>query len=269
MSAYADVHVEGHEDIEAFITIFPDLLATLKNSGGREKVTRNVEKEASSYGVIDRDFMNADQLRALHARYGQRLAVLERFCTESYLVEPKYLLEFAKRMGMDHHPKWASEEEITAFLLQKGQELCSYAAANEFLSQSAELMQYRTLTGQFKDFPIRSAEEIRTELTRRFENLPTREQLEEALNRWQERAAELAVECQQLAGVYRWIDGKVLLQKVIYQEVRDFDFPRFARYRASQLLEELANIAREDPPVELRRIFVGFGALEGTDNQGW
>lgn len=78
------------------------------------------------------------------------------------------------------------------------------------------------------------------------------------MKNWESRAQEIDQACNTLDGVHRWIDGKILLRDVLYQDVIEF-LPDYAQRSKQEFVEQLAIFAKESPPQELCNIFANFG----------
>lgn len=254
MKPYETVQVEGTDDQEILDLMLP-FKGVYKAAGNKAKVQRTVQKNEALCGIVDRDF-DSDELVEQSRQKGKRLAILRRYSLENYLLEPAYLYTFAKRIGADQHPNWASTEAIEQLIVRCGQALSHYAAANEMLLQIAKDMNFQHLTPYLK--PILDADEVRLILSDRFQKLPTRETKDSFLAEWEKRAEEIAICCVTLEGVNRWINGKVLLRDVMYEKLTEAH-PPFSKTSKKDFVQHLTNIAKDKPPADLLDILKFFG----------
>ncbi|MBL0385428.1 DUF4435 domain-containing protein [Tumebacillus sp. ITR2] len=253
MTAYSKVFVEGKDDQAVLDQLFP-IGGMFERAGNKRKALEKVEKDPTAVGLVDRDFDSDEVVKG--SRVAEcRCAILSRYSLENYFIEPKYLYKLAVFRDFDHLPNWKSEEEIECLILSKAKELCYLAAANEQLLIFQKNKAFHELT-PFFDKPQLEAEAVKNELSKRMEQLPTRGDLDEVLKSWEQRSSEIIKECQTLQGVNRWINGKILLRKVIYQEICNI----VHRYKEDHFMSDLVNIAKEEgPPSELVEILSGFG----------
>ena len=261
MSRYQNVYVEGRNDRKVLEKLFPQLEGILTHVNGKPHVLRKIQQEEDSFGIVDRDLDHTDQELAENRPDESRLAILDRYCMESYFLESRYLFAYAQEIGLSHMEDWQSEETVERYLIRKGQELCFYSAANEMIVKMKREISFKVLTQQFNDLPILAEQEVRERLEERFRGLPTRDQMSDMLKDWEQRAKEIHSCCAAIEGVHRWIDGKVLLRKVIVQDIRRSDSERFARYDDDEFVDDLVEVVCTNPPVGLTSLLKSIGLL--------
>lgn len=257
MSVYPKIFVEGTDD-RSFLTQLFVVEGEFYPSGNKKKTFKAVREDEKAFGIVDRDFLSDEEVSKSREE-NPRCAVFSRYALENYLLEPAYLYRFACERGFDTHPDWNSQASVEQLLLQKAQELCHHAAANEQLSRLRDNIAFQELPLFF----VKSVEQpdtIREELSRRMEQLPSRDHHDEVLQQWEKRAVEMQTDCQTLAGAHRWINGKILLRDVIYQCVLEV-YADYSQQKKKLFVQDLAMIAKEQPPRELVEILQSFGIV--------
>jgi hypothetical protein len=230
------IHVEGDTDHKVLSRWFP--AADFKAAQGKDQVRSRVENSTVDYGVLDRDFATDEQVQATRMPES-RLIILSRYCIENYLLEPDIIAAaFAELNLTDEHPAhiWLDETHIRRTLHDWGATLALYAAANAIVAQWRERINLDPELGflqYFRLLPPLSRSEILESLHQRLAALPSKDEVEHMLDT---NLSQITEDIQTWSGLHRWIDGKVLLKKLLYPQA--FAYTGLSQARVRDLLIE-------------------------------
>lgn len=247
------IFVEGDSDQKILASWFPYLQFVA--AGGKNNVRKRVEQIVTSWGALDRDF--ADDTEVNRSRLpGSRLILLRRYCIENYLLEPAMIATVAGLL-VDRFPSlqpWTEQSYITQQLLQWANELAIYAAANRLIALWKVIID-DDFVRYFGPLPPWPREQVLTLLSIRLAKLPSATELETLLDA---TYAEVSQDLSTLAGVHRWINGKVLLEEFLYPRV--FNIHNFPQTR---LRDELIRAGYHATPGELTELAQRWAQVPG------
>jgi hypothetical protein len=207
------IFVEGSEDQKILAAWFPHLQFVAED--GKNRVKSRLNQRTDCWGILDRDF--ADEVEVEQSwQNSNRLTLLRRYCIENYLLEPAMIAQAAERF-VTIHPElqpWTSHAYIEQRLLNWAQDLVTYAAANALISRwrsaiEGDFLQY------FGPLPPLPRDGVVAQLHERLQRLPNKNELE---RQFEGLCSHVSQDVLQLPGLHRWINGKVLLEDVLYQQ---------------------------------------------------
>jgi len=218
-----------------------------EDAGGKGKVWKQVRAEAGSFGVVDRDFDDDEAVRASRGA-DSRVWVLDRYCVESYLLEPVAIAQVAELFPpvARSEPDWTNAVHIESTLLEWGRNLRFYAAANHLIddwNRHIQLLRYFRPSHSDRLF---DREFILGELYAWARGLPVEADVERELD---ERAAVIGNARRTIAGAHRWIDGKAILGSLLHP-----DAFHAIRLSSDDLKRYLAEAAKTNLPADLQTL---------------
>jgi hypothetical protein len=240
-----NIYVEGNDDIKILSRWFPRL--QFVKARGKDSVKSKVEGDINSFGLLDRDFATEEDVAASREP-GSRLAIMQRYCIENYLLEPS-IIATAIRDLAGHPPDWLEETHIRRSLEEWASEVTLYAAANSIISEWCDRIQYDQKLGflhYFGPLPPISRAEVVESLRRRLAALTPADQIEMLLDA---RHAQVSADIIEWNGLHRWINGKVLLERYFYPHVFEPGGPSQSRVR-----DLLIEAGRRHVPAELQEL---------------
>jgi len=235
------VYVEGQTDANILSQWFPNL--TFKNADGEKNVRKEVGRSPKSWGLIDRDFDTPSEL-SLAQNDVSRVSILERYCIENYLLEPEPISIVARKYE-ERSPKlsnWTNVGFVRQKFFEWAEELAIYAAANATIFQWRRIIEDDFLK-YFGPLPPLPHDEVLSILKSRLEQLPTSAAMDQSLS---EKLNQINQDIVTWDGMHRWINGKVLLEEVLYQRV--FNLHNLGQRR---LRNDLIEAGRKHIPDEL------------------
>jgi hypothetical protein len=176
-----NIYVEGNDDIKILSRWFPRL--QFVKARGKDSVKSKVEGDINSFGLLDRDFATEEDVAASREP-GSRLAIMQRYCIENYLLEPS-IIATAIRDLAGHPPDWLEETHIRRSLEEWASEVTLYAAANSIISEWRDRIQYDQKLGFLHysgPLPPISRAEVVESLRRRLAALTPADQIEMLLD---------------------------------------------------------------------------------------
>jgi hypothetical protein len=237
------IYVEGPADTRILRHWFPHL--DLVEAGGKDQVRLQVTRDPISYGLLDRDFATEEMVAASRAA-GSRLAIMERYAIENYLLESAIIMAVAGQLDEAHHSadqrrSWGEQTDVEHEIQRWAGELAIYAAANSVIYEWRERIEAGFLR-YFRELPPKSRDQVLANLRQILSALPAAAQIEIIFG---ERYNQVMADIAEWDGLHRWIHGKVLLEEYL--------FPRLRIHNLSQarLRDMLTEAGRQRVPPEL------------------
>jgi hypothetical protein len=240
------VFVEGKSDVAVLEAWFGRARFSFEQAGGNVGVSEAVHRERSRgetcFGVVDRDFASDKEIAASQTT-GSAVAILSRYCIENYLLEPHILSEVTKLplfYGIDS--QWWETWYTENLLYEWADRYADYWTANSLVSEWNCWRQQPGFWAYFEDLPPLSRQEILDHIEHWLSGLPDKQTL---AAQFDGRRAIVQDEIKELAGVYKWMNGKFILRKVLA--------PKLDEFCGEETLWErlVATAADFDPPDEL------------------
>jgi len=242
------IYVEGKSDQKILERWFLDL--KFEDAKGKNKVQSKAKEYHENWGLLDRDFADDKDVEASRQN-NSRVIILRRYSIENYLLEPSIIAAVAQEFAQQYSDlkKWTDKNFVQSKLLQWANDLSTYATANYLISQWKVVVESdfrRYIRGPLPPHTILTYEEVVLDLKKRLDRLPPSQDLDEL---FKQTYGDIVNDVTQLDGVHRWIDGKVLLQSMLYHEA--FGPHNFGQDR---LFEELIDAGKKHKPNELQQL---------------
>lgn len=242
LSSKGVIYVEGADDKYILSKWFPHLL--FEDAKGKDNVPKRVDQNQASFGLLDRDFYSTDEVEASREDHS-RLVILRRYCIENYLLDPAIIADVAQRLNNTHAvlSSWSEENFVYENLFKWANEYATYAAANKLVSEWKQAVE-TDFRRYFDSLPVQSYDEVLSTLKERVGRIPSSHEIDTI---FQETHAQISQDFSTLEGVHRWIDGKFMLEKLLYQNV----FNPIHNFGQNRLRDELIESGKTRIPDEL------------------
>ncbi len=208
------IYVEGKEDARILKEWFSEDSLIFRQVGGKSAVINNVKANKRAWGILDRDFAPSPQVKNSK---GKDIVILDYYCIENYLIVPEAI-------NILYPDAFRSVNELENWVIEKAKELVYYIAINKEYNRLWNKIEEKDCRLKyFENIPPIDRKEILSKVQECMSIFPQTDSVnwERFVNKLDRRANKLKSILTNLEIVNKYVNGKILLEKVIYEKFKE------------------------------------------------